>query len=63
MRYSQRSISKCGDTIADIQEGKNAGVLTAAILSGTQNEREIAQQQPDFIIHSLAELQNIVADQ
>ena len=52
---------KVGDTIADIQEGKNAKVMTAVILSGTQDEKEIASQRPDFIIRSLNELRNIVA--
>jgi phosphonatase-like hydrolase len=51
---------KVGDTIADIQEGKNARVFTAAILSGTQDEKEIISQQPDFIIRSLAELKEIL---
>ncbi len=50
---------KVGDTVADIQEGKNAQVLTAAILSGTQDEKELTLQQPDFIIRHLTELKEI----
>ena len=51
---------KVGDTVADILEGKNAGVKTAAIQSGTQDEKEIIKQHPDFIIHHLGELMDIV---
>ncbi len=51
---------KVGDTIADIQEGKNAGVKTVAILSGTQDEEEISKQQPDFTIRQLSELKEII---
>jgi HAD superfamily hydrolase (TIGR01549 family) len=54
---------KVGDTVADIQEGKNANVMTAAILSGTQSEKEIASQRPDFIIHSLRQLWDIVKNE
>lgn len=51
---------KTGDTVADIQEGKNANVLTAALLSGTASEQELAAQKPDFIIRSLTEIIEIV---
>jgi len=51
---------KVGDTIADIREGKNANVYTLAILSGTQDEKEILNQQPDFVIRSLIEIKEII---
>jgi len=51
---------KVGDTIADIQEGKNANVMTAALLSGTQPEDLLRKEKPDFIIKSLADLTRIV---
>ena len=51
---------KVGDTLADIQEGKNAKVMTVAILSGTQNEKEIIKSEPDFTIRSLKELRQIL---
>jgi phosphonoacetaldehyde hydrolase len=51
---------KVGDTVADIREGKNANVLTAAILSGTADEKELATERPDFIIRSLTDLIKIV---
>jgi phosphonatase-like hydrolase len=51
---------KVGDTIADIQEGKNAGIVTVAILTGTQDEQELIDQQPDYIIRSLKQLKEIL---
>lgn len=51
---------KVGDTVADVMEGKNASVTTAAILSGTQDEKEIIGSQPDFIIRTLDEIKQII---
>lgn len=51
---------KVGDTISDIQEGKNAGVKTVAILSGTQPETQLRSERPDFVIERLTELRDIV---
>jgi len=47
---------KVGDTVADIQEGKNAGVVTAAILAGTQANELLRAENPDFLIEELMEL-------
>jgi phosphonatase-like hydrolase len=57
--FDTKEFLKIGDTIADIQEGKNAGVLTAAILSGTQNEVDLLHQNPDFVLTSLFDIKNI----
>jgi len=51
---------KVGDTVADIQEGKNANVMTAALLSGTQAEDVLRNEKPDYVMRSLAELIQIV---
>lgn len=56
----QDEFLKIGDTVADIQEEKNANVFTVAILSGTPIEKEIILQQPDFIFHSLTQLKEII---
>ncbi len=52
---------KVGDTLADIEEGKNAGVKTVGVLSGTQPKSLLAQGDPDFLIPNIgavAELMN-----
>jgi len=51
---------KVGDTVADIQEGKNANVMTAALLSGTQTEDVLRKENPDFVIRNLSELRKII---
>lgn len=50
---------KVGDTVADIEEGKNAGVKTAVILSGAQHKNMLEAANPDFIINSISEVIDI----
>lgn len=52
---------KVGDTVADIQEGKNAGVITAALCAGTQPDEILAHAKPDFMLKSLKELKSIIS--
>jgi phosphonoacetaldehyde hydrolase len=54
------SFLKLGDTVADIQEGKNAGVLTAVILSGSQSKEELMRENPDYILTELTEIMQVV---
>ena len=51
---------KVGDTVADIEEGKNAGVMTAALLAGTQSKEALVKAQPDFMLEELTDLKGIV---
>jgi phosphonatase-like hydrolase len=55
-----KHVLKVGDTVSDIEEGKNAGVHTAAILSGTQAEENLRAAKPDFVIQSLSEIRQII---
>jgi phosphonoacetaldehyde hydrolase len=52
---------KVGDTPADILEGKNAGVVSAALLSGTIGREMIEKANPDFIIKRLIDLKAILS--
>jgi len=47
-------VLKVGDTVADIEEGKNAGTWTAAVLSGTQTKEMVKDAGPDFVLQSVA---------
>jgi phosphonatase-like hydrolase len=49
-------ILKVGDTVADIEEGKNAGVQTVALLAGTQPDDVLFQANPDFLCRNLREI-------
>ena len=57
---STRQVLKVGDTFVDVQEGKNADVLTAMVLTGTQGVKELGDLKPDFILKDINELINII---
>lgn len=52
-------ILKVGDTVVDVMEGKNAKVMTAMVLTGTQNKSKLGSIQPDYIfkdVHSIEQI-------
>ena len=51
-----RRVLKVGDTAADVEEGKNAGTMTAAVLTGSQSEKTLQAANPDFVLASIAKL-------
>jgi len=52
---------KIGDSIVDIQEGKNASVkFSIGITTGAQNRLQLMEAEPDFIIDNLKELIPII---
>jgi phosphonatase-like hydrolase len=53
---SPRDVLKVGDTVADIQEGKNAGALTAVVLAGTQPDSFLLNESPDFVLKQLRDI-------
>jgi len=57
---SSKEILMVGDTVASIQEGKNAGCLTAVVLQGTHVRNELIEEKPDFILRSLSDLKMVV---
>jgi phosphonatase-like hydrolase len=56
----KKKVLKVGDTIVDVQEGKNAGVYTAAVLTGTQRRAELEKQMPDFILKSIMQVPDLL---
>lgn len=54
-------IMKIGDTIVDIQEGKNAGVLTVGVLTGTTTRERFEKHRPDFIWRDINELRSLIS--
>ena len=53
-------VLKIGDTIVDVQEGKNAKVLTAMVLTGTQSKADLGDLKPDYIFNSIKHLEQAV---
>jgi HAD superfamily hydrolase (TIGR01509 family) len=49
-----------GDTIHEVESGKKAGTLSAAVTWGYQIEDKLKSVSPDFIIHNLKELESII---
>ena len=56
-------VLKVGDTVMDIREGKNAFVKTCAVLSGTQSEDVLLDEEPDILVESLVLLRNHLEEQ
>ena len=53
-------VVKIGDTVVDIQEGKNAGAWTVAVLTGSQTETQLMAAAPDYILSSVRELRTLI---
>jgi phosphonatase-like hydrolase len=53
-------VLKVGDTVADIEEGKNAGVRTGALLSGTQPPALLQAATPDYLFASLDDVLPVI---
>jgi HAD superfamily hydrolase (TIGR01549 family) len=56
-------VLKVGDTVMDIREGKNAFVKTCAVLSGTQSEDVLLNEEPDLLVESLVNLRNYLEEE
>ena len=53
-------VAKIGDTVVDVQEGKNAGAWTVAVLTGSQTEAQLRAAAPDYILSSIRELTTLI---
>ncbi|MNM09355.1 Pyrophosphatase PpaX [compost metagenome] len=49
-----------GDSPVDIQSGKNAGVLTAAVAWSLKGEEMLREYEPDFILQDMTDLCDLV---
>ena len=54
------AVVKIGDTVVDVQEGKNAGAWTVAVLTGSQTESQLMAAAPDYILSSIRELRTLI---
>ncbi len=52
----ENKVMKIGDTVADIQAGRNANVFTLGVLTGTHSEEKLKEAGADDIISSVARL-------
>ncbi len=57
------SVIKIGDTVVDVQEGKNAGCdYIISVTTGAASREELAQWQPTHIVNSLSEIPAILKE-
>ena len=57
-----KQMAKIGDSCIDIEEGKNAGcLLNIGITTGAQTETQLMEAKPDFIVHRLSEMLEILS--
>ena len=57
------TILKAGDTQIDILEGKNAFCgITVGVLTGAQTKEELLAVNPDYILESLEDLDQIFSN-
>lgn len=51
------NVLKAGDSVIDIEEGKNANCgLTVGVLSGAQNKEELAKANPNYIFQNVTQI-------
>ena len=55
-----RKVLKIGDTVVDIEEGKNAGAWTVAVLTGSQTETQLMEAAPDYILSNIQGLRILI---
>ncbi len=53
-------VVKIGDTVVDVQEGKNASAWTVAVLTGSQTKAQMMTAGPDYILSSIRELRTLI---
>lgn len=54
---SALEVVKVGDSIIDIEEGKNAGcAMSIGVTTGAHNYEQLQSAKPDYIVHDLLEL-------
>ncbi len=58
-----RAVVKVGDTVADVQEGKNAGVWTVAVCTGSQTAAELTAAGADYVLAGVWELPGIMGEE
>lgn len=54
------SFSSIGDTREEVEIGKELGFKTVALTGGNNSTKILRSAKPDFLIHSLVELKEIL---
>ncbi|NNE76548.1 MAG: HAD hydrolase-like protein, partial [Pricia sp.] len=55
--HDSERVLKAGDSIIDIEEGKNADCgITVGVTTGAHTEEQLLSAGPTYVLHSLSEL-------
>jgi phosphonatase-like hydrolase len=58
---NSKAVVKIGDTIADVQEGRNAGCgIVIAITTGSESRESLEKYLPDYVINDLIEIKALI---
>ncbi|MBE3088525.1 MAG: HAD family hydrolase [Chloroflexi bacterium] len=60
-RFEGKDIVLIGDSVRDIDSGKELNAMTIAVATGVHSEKVLAEHQPDFLFRSLKELFRLLA--
>lgn len=55
-RFASEKVCYVGDTVGDVKEGKQAGVVTVAVSWGYHNKEHLRSANPDFLLDSPQDL-------
>jgi len=59
-KIKPKEVISVGDTVEEIEIGKAYGYHTVALTGGYNTVSRLKRHRPDFLVHNLAELKNIV---
>lgn len=59
-KIKPKEVVSVGDTVEEIEIGKAYGYHTVALSGGYNTTTRLKKHRPDFLVHNLAELKNIV---
>lgn len=60
LRIPSNSMLYVGDTIYDIKAAKEAGINSAAVLTGYHSEDKLKKENPDLLINNIGELRHFI---
>ena len=61
-KFKENETIFIGDTIHEIEAGKHAGLKTAGVTWGFDDEEKLKSARPDFIVHNLNELRKVILE-
>ncbi len=63
LKVDKENVTYVGDTVGDVHEGKESGVVTVAVTWGYHSEEKLRQASPDFVATSLKALERFLKKQ